>query len=223
MCILRYSYEVPIVVARFQCNLQHLHWFSKNIHMSNIIKIHPVEAELFVSDGRTWRSFSPWRPLTNKQRNIQLRINVSAYDSECLFLTYIRTVIYHLRFSVLCRSVHLDTFVEVRFSKLWAVVVSQQYCVCVCIVLWCKVPSCEWGWQGMESIPFWRLSVFIQYVTRLPVLWQLLTAFAFVTIAVTVQAASGGNTNKLCWHRTSYGLSVFSWLLEITFGVSSFK
>jgi hypothetical protein len=49
------SCKVPVIFVRFSSNLAFLDRFSKNPHMSNFIKIRPVEAELFHADGQTDR------------------------------------------------------------------------------------------------------------------------------------------------------------------------
>ena len=48
----RSSYKVPIIIARYQWNLNFLYRFSKNIQISNFMKICPVWAEMFDVDGR---------------------------------------------------------------------------------------------------------------------------------------------------------------------------
>jgi hypothetical protein len=45
------SCEVPIILVRFQWNLDLLDSFSKNTQIPNFMKIHPVGAELFHADG----------------------------------------------------------------------------------------------------------------------------------------------------------------------------
>jgi len=42
--------KVPVILVRFYWNLNFLHSFSKNIPISYVMKIRPVEAELFYAD-----------------------------------------------------------------------------------------------------------------------------------------------------------------------------
>jgi len=49
------SCKVPVILVRFQCNLNFLNRFSKNPHISNLMKIRPVGVELFHADRRTDR------------------------------------------------------------------------------------------------------------------------------------------------------------------------
>jgi hypothetical protein len=49
------SYEVPVIVVRFQPNLNFLNRISKNPPISNLMKIYPVGADLFHMDGQTER------------------------------------------------------------------------------------------------------------------------------------------------------------------------
>jgi hypothetical protein len=51
--VLTSSYKVPFILARSSWNLHFLHRFSKNILISNVMKVRFVEAELFHVDGRT--------------------------------------------------------------------------------------------------------------------------------------------------------------------------
>jgi hypothetical protein len=47
------SYKVPPILVKLSLNLDMLNRFSKNLQISNFIKILPVGAELFHADGRT--------------------------------------------------------------------------------------------------------------------------------------------------------------------------
>jgi hypothetical protein len=49
------SCNVPVILVRFERNLNFLDRFSKNTHISNLKKIRPVGAELFHSDRQTDR------------------------------------------------------------------------------------------------------------------------------------------------------------------------
>ena len=51
----RSSRKVPVIIGRFQCNLNFLNTFSKNAHISNLMKIRPVGVELFHADRWTDR------------------------------------------------------------------------------------------------------------------------------------------------------------------------
>ena len=48
-----YSYKVPVILVKFQFNLNLLDKFSKNTQITRFMKIRPVGDELFHSDGRT--------------------------------------------------------------------------------------------------------------------------------------------------------------------------
>jgi len=45
--------KMTAILVRFKYTLYFLYRFSKNTHISNLIKICPVGAELFHEDGRT--------------------------------------------------------------------------------------------------------------------------------------------------------------------------
>ena len=47
--------EVPVILARFQWNMNILYRFSKRAEILNLIKISPVGAELFYADEQSWR------------------------------------------------------------------------------------------------------------------------------------------------------------------------
>ena len=51
--VYRSSCKAPVIVVRFEWNLNILNSFSKNIQISNFMKIRPVGAELFHADRRT--------------------------------------------------------------------------------------------------------------------------------------------------------------------------
>ena len=48
-----FSYKGPVILVRYEQNLTFLSRFSKNIKMSNFMKIRPVGEELFHADGQT--------------------------------------------------------------------------------------------------------------------------------------------------------------------------
>ena len=45
------SCDVPVILARLQRNLNFLDGFSKNARLSDVMKLRPVGAELFLADG----------------------------------------------------------------------------------------------------------------------------------------------------------------------------
>ena len=47
------SCAVPVILARLQRNLYFLNRFTKNVQISNVIKIRPVGADVFQVDRRT--------------------------------------------------------------------------------------------------------------------------------------------------------------------------
>jgi hypothetical protein len=47
------SFKVPVIVVWFYWHLNYLDIFSKNIHLSNFMKIFPVWSELFHADGHS--------------------------------------------------------------------------------------------------------------------------------------------------------------------------
>ena len=49
------SRKVPVILVRFQWNLNFLNSFSKNTYTSKVMKIRPVAAELFHAVRRTAR------------------------------------------------------------------------------------------------------------------------------------------------------------------------
>ena len=50
------SRKVPVILVRFDWNLNFLGIFSENIQISNLMRIRAVGAELFQVNGQTWRS-----------------------------------------------------------------------------------------------------------------------------------------------------------------------
>ena len=48
-------WKVPVILVRFQCNLNFIDRFSENTHISNLMKICSVEAKLFHANGRSYR------------------------------------------------------------------------------------------------------------------------------------------------------------------------
>jgi len=48
----RSTCRLPILLIRFERNINFLTDFQKNTQISNIMKIHPLGAEIFHADGR---------------------------------------------------------------------------------------------------------------------------------------------------------------------------
>jgi hypothetical protein len=67
----RSSCTVPVIRVRFQGNLNILDKLWENTQISNFMKIRPVWAEMFHTDGQTWRSLSLFRIFANAPNNVR--------------------------------------------------------------------------------------------------------------------------------------------------------
>ena len=52
----RSSHKISLFLVKFYLNLNFLDRFSKNLQLSNFMKIRPVGSELLRADGQIWRS-----------------------------------------------------------------------------------------------------------------------------------------------------------------------
>jgi hypothetical protein len=52
-CDHRYSCNAPVIFVRFYLNLININKFSKSTQLSNLMKMRPVGAALFLAGGRT--------------------------------------------------------------------------------------------------------------------------------------------------------------------------
>ena len=73
------SCKAPFILVRFQWNLNLLNRFSKNPQISNLMKIHPVVAELFHADGQ----MAGQTDMTKLFKILQMRLKTAHYSPVC--------------------------------------------------------------------------------------------------------------------------------------------
>jgi hypothetical protein len=75
------SRTVPVILVRFEWNLNFLVTFSQNAHMSNFVKIRPVGAEFLHEDGRTDGRTDIWKANSSSPQFCE-----RAYKVTCLLI-----------------------------------------------------------------------------------------------------------------------------------------
>jgi hypothetical protein len=80
--VYRSSCTVAIILVRFLWNLNFLDRFSKNVQISNFMKIHSVEVELFHADRRTdmTKLIVALRNFANATRNLKLQLHATSVN-----------------------------------------------------------------------------------------------------------------------------------------------
>jgi hypothetical protein len=78
----RSSCTLPVILVRFEWNLNFLYTFCKNTQIPNVTKIHPVEAELFHADGQTdtTKITVDFRSFANVPKNTHCLLQHSHYS-----------------------------------------------------------------------------------------------------------------------------------------------
>ena len=108
------SCKLPVMLVRFPRNLNSLNRFSKNIQISNFMKIRPVGTELFHADGqtdmKTWEFFWTLLKIVNFSQTVFMCSVFS--ESRATFVLYsINWLVFitEVKSKFRCFTVHFDS------------------------------------------------------------------------------------------------------------------